>query len=170
MASWFAVYTHVGREKRAEVALRERGFDAYMPAETRWRRHARTKSAVQRPLFTRYLFVGVQPGQSFHDIATADGVACIVGVMGAPKAIDYAFVEDLKAKQTMGAFDHTLVRKITFNPKDPIQIIGGAFQGFLGEIMRVEGDHRVRVMLKGLGCGPMSLDIAKVGHARQKAA
>lgn len=57
--AWYVVQTQPNGEARAEAHLRRQGFRTYLPRYLRSRRHARKTQMVPRPLFPRYLFVGL---------------------------------------------------------------------------------------------------------------
>lgn len=155
---WFIAYSKPRAELSSAQELRDLGVDAYCPAETVWRRHARTKTAVLRPLFPRYLFVE-QP-------VRVDGIDSFLSACGRPLELPYAYIADLRAAETMGLFDRTVERKITFNPGQPVRIIGGPFTGFMAEVMAsTNGEGRVRVLLKGAFGGMVSVKADKLEAA-----
>jgi len=56
---WYVVHTQPNGEGRADLNLCRQGFATYLPRYARRRRHARRQEVVKRPLFPRYLFVGL---------------------------------------------------------------------------------------------------------------
>jgi transcriptional antiterminator RfaH len=167
---WYAVYCNVRCEYRAQAGLREAGFDAYCPSETKWAHHARRKVAVQRPYLARYLFVGVDhERQGFHQIRGTDGVERIVGVTGTPVRIPYGWIKDLREAETLGEFDYTVDRnRLVVEPGRQVRVIGGPFTGFMAKIIEARGDKRVRVLLQEMGKlapGPLEIDIEKLEAA-----
>ena len=60
---WGVVHTHPQAERWAALNLRRQGFDAYLPLRNVMRRDPATRTisrVVAVPLFTSYLFVGIQ--------------------------------------------------------------------------------------------------------------
>ena len=73
---WYVVHTQPNGEGRANLNLRRQGFATYLPRYARRRRHARRQETVQRPLFPRYLFVGLDlardEARDFREIAGSE--------------------------------------------------------------------------------------------------
>ena len=79
--TWYAVRSATRMEMKAERHLREQGFPAYAPCLTRWVRHARSTQPKRQPLFTGYLFVGIDHAtQSCATVSGTEGVCNIVSV------------------------------------------------------------------------------------------
>lgn len=82
---WYAVHTAAGCEKSAAIELRRLGFDAWYPFDryrVKRRRPGRERLLdewVERPHFSRYIFVGIYfTDQAIGDVNDADGVARVV--------------------------------------------------------------------------------------------
>ena len=71
--TWYVLRSATRREKTAAQSLRELGFTVYLPCETRWVRHARTKTSQTYPLFSGYLFAQITQDDIWKAQA-ADGV------------------------------------------------------------------------------------------------
>jgi transcription antitermination factor NusG len=107
-AKWFCVVVEPGAHRAAEYFLGAAGFRTFAPKARRWISHARVKTAVERPLIGRYLFVEVDhPRQSFAAVQAAQGVESIISHMGIPSAMPRADVENLLQRYLNGAFDET---------------------------------------------------------------
>jgi len=158
--TWFAVYTAVGCEVRATAGLVELArkrpdldMDVYCPMATRWWRHARQKKRVQRALLTRYLFIGIgSRDPDFYAIRAINGVESLVGVGGEPTTIRYELIEPLRMAETRGDFDLTREHELVkFSKGTKVKVVGGLFQGFIGEFEKAIGEKRAKVLLKELG-------------------
>lgn len=168
-AGWYVLLTEAHRERRAELALLEIGFDAYLPVETRWRRTHKTKRRVESPLLPGYLFVKVEADVplAMHMIREADGVSGFLKLGQAVRPIKATWVGEIKQAQTEGAFDTTRkhLRQMP-KPGEPVQITGGKFQGFVATMVRMEPDERVRVLLNILGReAPMNIPASQIAAA-----
>lgn len=78
---WYALYTNIRCEKRARDGLREKGFEVFAPFWKRWVKPRRSKAwhQTERPLFTRYIFIGFPAGHAnWWAVRTTDGVESIV--------------------------------------------------------------------------------------------
>jgi transcriptional antiterminator NusG len=149
---WFAVYAALRCEFQARAALTEAGYEAYCPAETKWAHHGRKKTAVQRPYFARYLFVGIDyPAQGFDLIRTARGVERLVGTTRGPIPIPYRWIDKLRTKETLRQFDETYTPELVWAKGDAVEVVGGAYDGFVGEVTRARGKRRVELLIRELG-------------------
>lgn len=153
---WYVLLTEQHRERRAELALIELGFDAYVPVETRWAHHARTKRAVTRPLLPRYIFVRIeaQIPNAFRMILEADGIDSFVQFGERPRPIAKAsWIGEMKQAQTEGAFDLTRPSDAPPLPVEgaKVQITGSSYMGYLGTVVRMEPKERVRVLFQFMG-------------------
>lgn len=166
---WYAVRVEVRGELRVQSELRQLGFDAYCPCETKWVRHARRKDAVNRPYIPRYLFVGIFEGQGFHQIHGVRGVECIIGTLGQPIPVDFDWVETMRHAEAIGWFDETIDRnRLVIEPGKPVRVIAGPFKGFMAKIVEAKGEGRVKVLLEAMGRvapGTAELDTDKLEAA-----
>ena len=79
MIEWLVAQTGPQAEAQADRHLRRQGFSVYLPRYLRLRRHARRQEWVPRPLFPRYLFVGIDPARSrWRSIRSTFGISHLV--------------------------------------------------------------------------------------------
>lgn len=77
--SWYAVVVKPGRNADVDRRLRERGYASFLPLCLRERSNGPGRiEEVERPLFDRYQFVGVQDGQAFGPVGSTVDVAFVV--------------------------------------------------------------------------------------------
>ena len=76
--TWFAAVTKPREESEARDRLMQQGFGAFLPMCLVRRSHAGKTETVERPLFPRYLFVGVGIGNAFWHILSTPGVAFVI--------------------------------------------------------------------------------------------
>lgn len=97
--NWFAVVTHLGKWSEAKEHLDRQRYRTFLPMCQRVRSHAGKKEIVERPLFNRYLFVGVGFDQAFSPICNSRGVAFVVrGMGGIPCAVPPQALRAIKAR------------------------------------------------------------------------
>ncbi|MEJ8476424.1 transcription termination/antitermination NusG family protein [Roseibium algae] len=132
---WFIASTNPRCEGRALKSLSQAGFETFCPMQTVrrkvWVKGKRRSKDVQKPLFTGYVFVGLDPANMAFGIARrCDGVASFVGVNGSPQRVSGARVSDLMAAQDMGMFDHREGHnRIVFEIGEKVVIDGGWIDG-----------------------------------------
>lgn len=162
---WFALAVACRAERKIELELHDKGFDAYCPRETVWRSHAGKRDAVCRPLLPGYLFVAVDfPRRSFYEVESIFGVSGFLVVGGAPRGIPFHWVDELRQAEAVGKFDKTAPKVIALRQDQPVRVISGPFKGLLGLVVQARtGEDRVRVMLEAFGgAGVVSIDAAKL--------
>ena len=162
---WFVVRTQPQAEQRVQRGLRENGLAAYLPTETRWRRTRYRTARVFSPMFPSYLFVGLSARQpEFYIVRALDGFLGFLGIDGRPFPVRFGKVEAepelfsiqaMREAETLGLFDFTRSKKISFTPGEPVRIIGGPFTGFMAQVLETPGDEakRIRILMQAIGRG-----------------
>ncbi len=149
--AWYVVYTTVKGEFRARLALEAQGFTVFLPVEKRWVRHARRKTQVMRPLFSRYLFVRFDINRDhWYAIKRTDGVEGILTNNSIPVRVPAAAVEDLRQAQAIGAFDQTTA-VLRLKEGDPVRIASGPFKDFIARVKEAKSRKRVDILLQLFG-------------------
>lgn len=166
MKRWYVVYTHVHSETRARDNLLRQGFDAYLPQGRYWRRHARRKEIVPRPLFPRYLFVGFDVDQSsWRSIFSTIGVVHLICNGDHPTLVPNSVVDSIRSAESAGVFDDAgAVSRLQIGAA--VQIARGPFSEMIGRLQSLVSGDRVRVLLDILGREvPTVVDAAEVAPA-----
>lgn len=94
--TWYAVHTAARAERLAHRRLAEQGFETLYLHYAGTIRHARRVIGVMKPLFPRYLFVNVAPGQGVGTVNDTDGVSTIVRGPDGPYEIPEAVIERMR--------------------------------------------------------------------------
>ena len=177
---WFVVRTAPQAEARVQRGLRENGLEAYLPTETRWRRTRYRTARVFAPMFPSYLFVGLSTGRpEFYIVRALDGFLGFLGIDGKPFPVrfgkveaepDSFSIEAMREAETLGLFDFTRSKKITFEPDQPVRIVGGPFAGFMAEVLESPADDakRIRILMQAIGRGtsqPTTIDMKQIEAA-----
>lgn len=146
---WFAIRTRSLCEHKVVVGLRERGFDAYLPAEADWKRNkAGGRERRERPLIPGYVFVGVGEGKSLYFAMQVESAIGVVGWDGRAREIDPRFVYGLRSRQAAGEFDHTASKRDAFRKDMKAKVLlKGPYQDLIGRILKTGKDGRVELMM-----------------------
>ncbi|MGD1875970.1 MAG: transcription termination/antitermination protein NusG [Kiloniellaceae bacterium] len=148
---WYAVQTKPGQENKAAFNLRRQGYGVYLPKYARLRRHARKTERVARPLFSGYLFVGLEfRHQGWHAINSTLGVARLVAAADAPVAVPEAVIEGLRAREGEDCCIRLEPQRQLKNG-DKVRITEGAFESFLGLYQGLSAGERALVLIDFLG-------------------
>ena len=149
--TWFAVYTQPNAELKAAEHLLRQGYAAYLPRYRRYVRHARTRALVLRPLFPRYLFVGLDRlVQLRRPIRSTVGVVGLVSSADEPVPVAAEIIDALRRQESAGAFD--LVSPVQrLHAGDSIRVTQGPFADLIGRLVGVADHERVFVLIDLLG-------------------
>ena len=160
---WFVVYTNINCELRAKKGLDALGYTTFMPVMKKWIRHARSRVAVERPLFTRYLFVALDPDRDgWFAIRTTHGVERVLARDGVPESVPAVAIEALMAAERAGRFDLTRAAP-RLKAGDRVAVDGGAFGDFVAEVATADDGKRVEVLHRLFGrLTRMKVDLARV--------
>lgn len=105
-AQWYCAVSNPGCERRAELSLYAAGFCTFVPKVRRWVSHARTKTAKEKTLLGRYIFVAVdRETQSFDAVRRAHGIEGFVSCVGEPIPFPAKWIEDFRRRYMAGEWD-----------------------------------------------------------------
>lgn len=151
MIDWLVAQTRPQAETKAEEHLRRQGFAVYLPRYLKIRRHARRREVVARPLFPRYLFVGIDPVRSmWRSIRSTVGVSHLIAFGDKPVLVPPGIVDEIRAREDENGM-------VAMNPElrlakgDPVRVIDGALCDRVGLFDHIDDDHRVVILLELLG-------------------
>lgn len=148
-ASWYVVFTRPNGEELAAQHLKRQGFSTYLPRRLTMRRHARKQQRVIRPLFPRYLFVGLDLGaQRWRSVHSTVGVSRLVCRGDDPESVPLGVVERLIDQQD----ENGCIRLApSFRAGDRVRIREGAFADLVGLYEEITDAQRVTLLLDLLG-------------------
>ena len=151
MITWYAAYTQPHAEAKALDHLQRQGYSIYLPRYRRWVRHARKRALVSRPLFPRYLFVGLDRlTQRWRPIRSTAGVLGLVSGGEEPVAVSPEIIDALRRREGEGVFD-VLSPAQQLRAGDRVRVTQGPFEDFVGRLMGVADHERVYILLDLLG-------------------
>ena len=151
MITWYAAYTQPHAEAKALDHLQRQGYSIYLPRYRRWVRHARKRALVSRPLFPRYLFVGLDRlTQRWRPIRSTAGVLGLVNGGEEPVAVAPEIIDALRRREGEGVFD-VLSPAQQLRAGDRVRVTQGPFEDFVGRLMGVADHERVYILLDLLG-------------------
>lgn len=145
-ARWFCAVTNPNCQARAALGLYEIGYRTFYPKARRWVSHARVKTAKEKPLLGRYIFVEVdQPRQSFGKVRGVSGIEGFVSNPD-PVQIPASMVERFRLRQMAGEWDEVASGPLMVGAR--IRIMEGEFADMLATVTKVKG-KRIDFKLHG---------------------
>jgi len=136
---------------KAAEHLARQGYAAYLPRYRRYVRHARTRALVLRPLFPRYVFVGLDRlAQRWRPIRSTVGVVGLVSSADGPVPVAAAIVDALRRQEREGVFD-LLSPAARLRAGDAVRVTQGPFADLVGRLLGAADHERVFVLLDLLG-------------------
>jgi len=172
--AWFVAYTNPRREDAVEGTIRRRSFRSYYPVMTVTRR----RRDITRPLFPRYLFVGLRPGLTLYGLRETPGLEALVRMDGKPVTVPGTVVAGLRDYQRDGVFDFTEARMaaaaaaarakaaLAFESGRPVRVVDGPYRSFRGVVERLLPEERISVSLTLFGRAfPVPLPLAHIEKA-----
>ena len=148
---WYVVHTKPNEESRASNHLSRQGFDIYLPRYAKTRRHARKVDTVARPLFPRYLFVGLDLAfDRWRSIHSTFGVAGLIMAAEQPAPLPSGVVEAIRARESdQGHVRLGLAPGLGIGSR--VKLLDGVFAEHGGVLDRIADECRVAVLLQLLG-------------------
>ncbi len=143
---WYVVHTQPHREVRAQAHLAAQGFRIFLPRHRKTVRHARKLKAVSAPLFPCYLFVVLDLGRDrWRSVNGTFGVVRLVSGEESPIPVPAGVVETMVSKCSV---DGHLNLGRSLEVGDRVRVLSGPFADLIGELTRIDGAERVRVLLR----------------------
>lgn len=135
--AWYVVYTNPQCETRANLGLRSKGYETFLPMMKRWVTHARRRFIGHRPLFPRYLFIRMDINkQGMLGVRRTDGVERVLTNHNVPVRVSDGAIDALISNQQLGAFDLTKP-DIELEEGDEVKIVEGPLIGYTAAFNRV---------------------------------
>lgn len=104
-AEWYVAVTNPNCQARAALGLHDLGYRSFYPKVRRWVSHARVRTAKEKPLLGRYIFVEVdQKTQSFGAARNVNGIEGFVSNPD-PVRVPTEYVRRLRERYMDGEWD-----------------------------------------------------------------
>lgn len=145
---WYAIYTNPRAEKKVYEQLRKQSIEAYLPLLRQLKQWSDRKKWVEEPLFRSYMFVYVSEKEYLQVLRTYGVVRFITFERKAVVVPE----TDISLIKRMLLEDVGLeVVETHFEPGDRVEVMAGPMIGMKGELVSVQGEHRVRVSFDLIG-------------------
>lgn len=188
---WYVLTTVPQGERRAAESLKREGYTTYVPCETFWRKGGPGKGdrEMQRPIFRGYVFVSLEPWQSWYAIREKNawgqnkhGLIAVLSVDGRPYRLTMSAgggplhdLMNIAAREAAGLEDSGVLSRclsgeVPFNVGDRVEINEGAFATYGGEVTEVDASKmRMTVEVSIFGrATPVALDFGQVDNKTRR--
>ena len=148
---WYVIFTKHNCEKKLQQTLETNGYNAYVPVYSTIRQWSDRKKKVIVPLINSVVFVQM-PQMFLNDLYNFSNVKGILKDLGQPAIVRDFEIENLKiiAKEWNGEVVSDNSDKGLFDKGDNVEVLRGLFAGIFGELVDINGKHRVVVRLKSM--------------------
>jgi transcriptional antiterminator RfaH len=151
LTHWYAVHTQPGAEHKAAAHLVRQGFETYLPAYRKERRHARRVEQVDAPLFPRYLFVAIDLERDrWRAVLSTLGVRQLVSFGDRPAQVPAEVIAGIRSRENAEGLV-VLDRPQPFRPGEAVRITEGPMADLSALFQGITDDHRVLLLLDLLG-------------------
>ena len=144
---WFAIYTKSHSEKKVVEALKENGFEAWVPLLRTLRQWSDRKKWVEVPLFHSYIFVR-STRTTIKKALQVNGAVYVVSFSGQPTAIPEEQIEWLRL--LLGSSEKFEVSFDEFAFGDHVVVESGVLRGMKGKFVNYKGKNRVLLQIEAI--------------------
>tara|TARA_R100000951_G_scaffold94991_1_gene83935 strand:- start:90 stop:641 length:552 start_codon:yes stop_codon:yes gene_type:complete len=148
---WYVILTKHNCEKKLQKTLEANGYNSYVPVYTTVRQWSDRKKKVIVPLINSVVFVQV-PEILLNDLYNFSHVKGILKEQGTPAIVRDYEIENLKiiVKEWNGEAVSACSENEHYEKGDKVEILRGPFAGIFGELVELNGKHRIVVRLKSM--------------------
>ena len=141
--NWLVAQIKPNMLKKAILNLRLQSFQYFAPEYEETIRYGNCFKKVKKLLFPGYIFVRVNLEQNnYLAVNSTLGISTIIKKSnGKPGVVPNKFIEELKKN-----ISNKSSLKTTLQPGSNIKFIKGPFTGYIGKILTLEKDNRIRIL------------------------
>lgn len=150
--TWCVVYTQPLKELVAKQHLLDQGYQVYFPQFKKIRRHARKSEEVLKPLFPRYIFVGIDLNSArWRSInGTRGAVHILMRDAVHPACLPSYVIEDLKSCEMKEGIV-PVSSLIAFVKGEKVRILEGAFKDYVATFETLDDKSRIQLLVHFMG-------------------
>lgn len=151
-SKWFAIYVRSRAERKVALELKYNEIDYYLPLVKRLKQWSDRKKWIEEPLFRSYIFVNVDE-QDFHKVVRTQGVVKYVTFEG--QAVSIPDSQIYAIRYYLEETDPENIEEVDWKVGKRVEIISGSMTGLIGELLEVQGRHKVKVEIEAVGSSLM---------------
>jgi transcriptional antiterminator RfaH len=146
---WYPVYTQPRAEKKAYLALINKGIEAYLPLHRQQKQWSDRKKWVEEPFIKSYLFVHISEQQKTEVLMTR-GVARFIYFSGQVTAMPDRQIDDLKL--LMASPYELQITEEDLQAGEKVIIKAGPLKGMIGNMISYHSQKQLMLRIENLGC------------------
>ncbi|GJE37828.1 Transcription antitermination protein RfaH [Methylobacterium persicinum] len=148
---WIAAHTAPNAEVAVRDALAALDYPVLLPTGMVEMVKHRQRMLVERPVFPRYLFVGIPHGASWYPIRAVTGVSGVISSAGEPRPVPDRAIHRLMAAVAADAFSKAAQPR--FREGQPVRVDFGTaeIEAFVGRLLNTLPAQRIEVVFSALG-------------------
>lgn len=151
MLNWFVANTHARSEGKAKFNLERQGFEVYLPRYLKKRSHARRIDYVPKPLFPRYLFVGLDMESArWRAVNSTFGISNLVTNGTTPLGVPQHIIDSIRSREDADGWV-SMVQPLSYRRGDKVQIKSGPLTDQVGLFDCVDDSERIFILLDLMG-------------------
>jgi transcription antitermination factor NusG len=137
---WFAIQVRSGWEKAVVAPIENKGYEVFSPTYKVERKWSDRVKALERPLFSGYVFCRFDPEARLSPLVTTPGVIKILGSPGRPMQVDECEIECVRqvVSSHHRVYPHNFLKEGT-----KVKIARGCLSGVEGLLVSIKNDHRL---------------------------
>lgn len=144
---WYAAYTNPRAEKSVSLRLIKNNIEVYLPLVKKLKQWSDRKKWVEEPLFNSYIFVNVSEKEYTSVLATV-GIVRFITFSGKAVAIPENQMSVLR--RVVATNENVESTNHSFEPGDPVKIVGGPFLGLQAELVSVQNEEKVIIRIEAI--------------------
>jgi transcriptional antiterminator RfaH len=145
---WYPVYTHPRAEKKACLALTNKGIETYLPLHRQLKQWSDRKKWTEEPFIKSYLFVHIKEHEQTEVLMTK-GIARFLYFSGKITPMPDRQIDELKL--LMASPYELEITAEDLQPGERIMIKAGPLKGLVGEIISYRSQKQLALRLENLG-------------------
>lgn len=148
--TWWVIKSKSKAEKKLAQLMNESGWEACCPTYTTVRQWSDRKKKVELPLISCVVFIKAND-RPVQDIYQYPNVVSVLREYGKP-----AIVRDRELQNLLilcGQWEDDLIAQENFDqyePGDFVEVTTGKFQGLKGEMIKIQGRHKLFLSIESL--------------------
>lgn len=159
--TWYLLKIPTTREFSTEKALENHGFTPYLPKMPVDKRELMDVDKPFEPMFPGYIFIDLVAGQDdFNEVKkVSGGYFIMVHLFGGktPAIVRDDLLDEIRLSEA--ALNHA-PDIYDYSPGEVVRVKPGPFEGYIGEILALNGKDRVFVLVEGIKYDVRRADIA----------